>query len=150
MNHGKMRKDEGVAPLRNKMFLMLGVIPIVIFFVCVIYFIIPLFSTGMKLEDAVAVAKRQDLANGYCFDDRIDWWGNKLCISRVSNKERTEIVYRAISAGRDGEFGTDDDLSKLKTDSNNSKIIGKYVGEKAVQFSKGLKEGVVIGSKHDK
>lgn len=147
MNNKTKKGEVGNAIFRNIMF---GFVPVAIFTVCIAYFVGPSYFTVVKLEEATTVAKRQDLADGFCFEDRIDWWGNSLCISRLPNKERTAIVYTAFSAGKDGKYGTDDDLSRSKVDLNKSKRIGKWTGDKAVQFSKGLKEGLAIGSKHDK
>ncbi len=112
--------------------------------------LVPQISTGTRLERAAVTAKVDDVDDGTCFEDITDWWGNEVCISRVNDREKNVVIYTAISAGRDGEFGTDDDLSKVRRDYNKSKIIGKWAGKKFKQGVLGWYEGLKEKSKHDK
>lgn len=112
-------------------------------------FVIPPIVNGSRLSTAATEAKVHDLEDGYIFDDKVDWWGNKIQITRVMNADKTAITYTAVSAGKDGIPGNGDDLSKFVIDFNKSKIIGKWVGEKSKQAVKGMKEGIKAKSKFE-
>ena len=113
-------------------------------------FIIPHFVTKNRIENAARIARAQDHPNGYCFEDKFDWWNNQICIKRekFEDGKLSGIVYQAFSAGRDGELNTKDDYENIKIDLNKSKMVGKYAKEKTVQFLNGWREKP--NSKHDK
>lgn len=113
------------------------------------HFVLPQLVTEARLENAVRMAKAVGLGKG-SFCNEVDWWGNRIKLTRLSNDEHTVITYSAISAGQDGEYETKDDITAFVRDVNNAKILGKLTGETAVQFLKGVKKGVTEKSKHDK
>ncbi len=49
--------------------------------------------------------------------------------------------FRVVSAGKDGQYGTDDDYFKSRVDYNKSKWLGRKGKEKVGQFLKGWAEG---------
>jgi hypothetical protein len=76
-----------------------------------------------------------------------DVWGRNLRYVREGNEDC--FSYFAISAGLDGEFGTDDDIAAVKNDYNKSRIVGKWFGSRAVEGWKGFKEGLRQKSKFE-
>ena len=74
-----------------------------------------------------------------------DAWGNAIKISYDEADDFRQAT--VISAGRDQEFGTKDDISATERDYHKTKIVGKWVGKKSIEFVKGaatgLKEGVM-------
>ncbi len=105
-------------------------------------YIIPHFVTKSRVEDAARIARARDLKTGYCFKDRFDWWKNPICVERDVVENERAIGYMAISAGRDGKFGTDDDYQNVKIDLNKSRIIGEYLGKRARRGFEGFVDGV--------
>jgi hypothetical protein len=77
-----------------------------------------------------------------------DAWGNELHFSRLATK--TYVQQTIVSAGKDGKFGTDDDIRGEDIDWNKSRIVGKWVGNKAKEFVKGLKDGEESQSRFEK
>lgn len=68
-----------------------------------------------------------------------DAWGNRLKYDNIIAEN--QITHIVISAGRDGQFDTADDILGKDVDTNYSKIIGRTIMDQAVEFGKGLKEG---------
>lgn len=132
----------------KKITIAISIILVIMYFLWQIVF--PSIVTQSRLNEAVRVAKSTDLDNGYVFESKKDWWGNPIKISRAPNEARTVIFYTAISPGKDGMYGTADDLTSTIAEFNKSRIAGKWTGEKSVQFFKGLKEGIKQKNKHDK
>lgn len=58
--------------------------------------------------------------------------------------EATETIKQAtvVSAGRDGKFDTDDDVSITKADYNKSRIVGEWASSRVKEFSKGVVSGL--------
>lgn len=71
---------------------------------------------------------------------KLDYYGRKCLIS--IDTATTNTTTTLISAGRDGVFDTSDDIMKHKIDYNKSRIIGKWIGQKGKQFTKGLIDGI--------
>lgn len=92
------------------------------------------------LEKASLEACAKDLEDGFVMD-RKDHWGKPVVVRRVINDERTAITYTVISAGKDGEFNTDDDYETSRVDHNVMKILGKAAGESTKEFLKGFFRG---------
>jgi len=68
-----------------------------------------------------------------------DGWGRDVGFKKIVEQEL--IAYVFCSSGRDGEFGTEDDIEASKLDWNKSRIIGKWLGKKSKETFIGLKEG---------
>lgn len=74
-----------------------------------------------------------------CTLQQVDAWGRPLKYERAGTS--MQIVHVVTSAGRDGEFGTEDDIVGHDVDTNLSRLAGKMIADQAKEFGKGLKEG---------
>jgi len=73
-------------------------------------------------------------------EHQLDYWGQPQDFKYESFEYFRQV--RIDSAGRDGEMGTRDDLTYLKTDKNKAKAFGKYVGQRGKSFLSGIVEGM--------
>lgn len=69
-----------------------------------------------------------------------DAWGNPLQIVYSESAELRQAT--VTSGGKDEKFGTEDDIVKVATDLNKSRLVGQWVGKKSVEFSKGVASGI--------
>ena len=105
-------------------------------------YVIPHSITKSRVEEAAKIARARDLATGYCFKDHLDWWKNPICVQREVVEDERAIAYTAISPGRDGQFGTDDDYKSIRVDLNKTRMLGEYLGERARRGFEGFVDGV--------
>ena len=69
-----------------------------------------------------------------------DYFGNPV---QSAFEQNTDYKIASVaSAGKDGKFGTNDDLVVTRKDWNKSRITGEWVGKKSKEFTKGLIEGL--------
>ena len=101
------------------------------------------WNTEETLDREVLLFKQQDLE--YNTDDKLDAWGSKIVFVRSVAPEA--VTYTGRSAGRDKVFLTDDDIVKTEVDLNKSRIIAKWLGQRAKQAIEGAKEGFAETSK---
>ena len=78
-----------------------------------------------------------------------DAWGNRLHYIKHVNSEGTLITHRVASPGPDRQLNTGDDIVAVKTDMNKSKIVGKWIGNKTKEATKGIIEGLKGDSEFD-
>lgn len=115
--------------------------------ILVVVFVFIIYLVGMGIYYTICMVKNNEiqmLAAISCLSSRSiepheDYWGNDMEITLVEEKDRW--VCNVISAGYDGRMGTKDDVEYTRYDYNKSKIIGRYLGEKSVEFMKGWVEG---------
>ncbi len=91
-------------------------IMVLIFGFVIWQYIIPYFVTTSRVEKSVRIAQSKDLIDGYCFENKVDWWNNPICTKRELVEEGRAVAYMAISAGRDGVFDTKDDYTAIEID----------------------------------
>lgn len=103
-------------------------------------YIIPHFKTKSQVEQAAQFARSRDLVDS-CFEDRIDWWGNPICVKRELAESGKAVAYIVVSYGRDGQADTEDDYQAIKIDLNKSKIIGDWAGQRAKRILEGFVDG---------
>ena len=104
--------------------------------------------TGVVYFRPVAVTKQaiaSEMRHGVLATERpsgelstVDGWGRPLVYEVDVTEER--IVHVVASAGRDGKFGTDDDIVETKQDLNKSRLAGRYAKSRFKEFVKGWKE----------
>jgi hypothetical protein len=92
----------------------------------------------LETEDTLRVLCRiphDDLPNSTLITNT-DGWGRQLKFERSGNQYA--ITQTIISAGKDGQFGTKDDLKDFDTDFNKSRMIGAWVSSRSKEFMKGF------------
>lgn len=102
-------------------------------------------NTRKDLQSCVLIAKQTDLKTNNLTNE--DAWGKPVKYERTVDTKY--VTYRLTSAGKDGTFDTEDDIVAEAVDLNKSRIVGDWVGKKAQQGWKGLKEGWGSTSKFD-
>ena len=101
---------------------------------------LPFINTANQVAQMAALARQ-----GEDILPQEDSWGNAI---RLDIKHRdTDSIYTCISAGKDGEFDTEDDISATEVELHKSRIVGKWIGKKSVEAAKGVFGGVIEGIK---
>ncbi|MHA2045692.1 MAG: hypothetical protein ACW99G_12920 [Candidatus Thorarchaeota archaeon] len=80
--------------------------------------------------------------------EKQDYWGNDLEYHYEAKSDA--LVSTVNSHGLDGIKGTKDDVSSTVKDVNNTKFIGKWIGNKSKELGKGILEGITEDSVFDK
>lgn len=107
------------------------------------YYMTPQWDTEELVKEEVKLL----LKNGKA-EEKDDAWGNTMVYHyEAQPKVLTAIV---VSNGRDGEFGTDDDIAELARDYNKSRIIGEWAGSKVKEGFKGFLDGLKKKSPFEK
>ena len=73
---------------------------------------------------------------------KIDAWDVTLQYHTEESEDPIATLCTVTSAGRDGEFGTDDDIIGENINYHKTKIISKWAGSKAKDAISGFTEGV--------
>ena len=86
-------------------------------------------------------------AKSLCHDDNFvaegkDTWDNDLQYATKEIQDPIATECTVTSAGRDGKFGTSDDIIAQNRNLHVSKIVGKEIGAGAKQFFKGVMDGL--------
>lgn len=100
------------------------------------FWMFPVWQTNTILKRAVS--SNQEIAV-------FDGWGKQIKTEKIDTPYA--IGFIAISSGRDGLFGTQDDLRAERIDLNKTKLVGKYAGERVKRMAGGFWEGLFTPDK---
>jgi hypothetical protein len=114
----------------------------------VIYFVTIDKIKTEKIVKETAKVNMDDLPENTMLT-KFDAWGRPLRFSRTIVSENA-ISQTVTSAGKDGKFDTTDDISHTDIDLNKSRLVGRYIGSRVKEFSKGIVEGSKEKSRFDK
>lgn len=98
-----------------------------------------LWTKPVRVTEAIVLAQAREACGSDSSQEtpRSDHWGVETNI-KVREDGNGSIFCSAASAGRDNEFGTDDDLIAEAQDINKSRIAGAWARTKAVEAVKGV------------
>jgi hypothetical protein len=123
-----------------------------IVFSAIIYFAFVVYGLYKKLYTDNVIMQQAILAEHHEKDSQSllveDGWGTHLNLEVHSDEESR--IYTVISAGKDGIFDTDDDLTASEVDVNWSRKIGRGTVKMLKEATKGAIQGIWSTTKFKK
>lgn len=104
----------------------------------------PAWSTKAIVQQEVT-----DMCNGVEITPKQDGWGKDMeyKAEEITDPLATQCTVR--SAGRDGQFNTEDDITKVDHNIHVAKSVGRWAGNRAADAAKGFMEAFKGSPPHE-